>query len=155
MLPGDEEFYNSTNSNLYLFISDQEEKIYYIELITDEQTHEISKKGPAEILVSNKSRPTYLEYDFNRHHLYYCEDDAFMIKGIPITYKENGSIHPGPEYTIVTGADCADLKLDKDGNLFFVERRHHFIAKVTPEQLDNATDGFPAHASIIYSQNLT
>mmetsp|Transcript_31677 Transcript_31677/g.23479 ORF Transcript_31677/g.23479 Transcript_31677/m.23479 type:complete len:208 (-) Transcript_31677:332-955(-) len=114
------------------------------------------KKGTAEVLLGNLSKPTYLEYDFSRHHLYFCEDEAFAIRGVPIVYEEaTDKVHAGPVYLIKDGIDCGDLKLDSFGNLFFVDRSQHFIAKLEKEKLDLATNGKPFNISIIYSQNLT
>jgi len=63
-----------------------------------------------------------MEYDFDQHNLYFCNYGNDSINGAAITYNSDGTLSAGNIYLLLSNVNCADLKLDKFGNLFFVDR---------------------------------
>lgn len=46
-------------------------------------------------------------------------------------YNEDGTISAGDWYTLIPNIDCGDLKLDKFGNLYYIDRVMSIIGRLT------------------------
>jgi hypothetical protein len=147
------------SQNAYLFISDGTSKIFSQKILVPEEsvneTH-IETVGSAEVLFDEVKGPTYLEFCPLLSSLFFCEEQARRISALEVSFEP--SLNSSGKASLIVGdVNCSDLHVDKNGNLFFINRDDDSINKVLCSDITKVMNGSMPQLEFtqVYSKNDT